>query len=955
MKPCRQMLRQILSPSVASAVAVLCTAVFVAGAPSSARAAGVVGTGTAASCTDAALNMALAGGGSVTFDCGPAPVTIDISTGTGTKTIAADTIIDGGGLTTISGGNRVRVISVNPGVHFIVDKLTIANGSGAVTDNDNGGGGIKNRGTLNVTNSVFTGNVARFGGAILNFNSGTLTVANSTFAGNAASADGVEEAANGGGIDNFGMLTVANSTFAHNGANLGGGISNFGTLTVTNSTFTGNGASDNVAAGGGEGGGIFSNGALTVANSTFTGNIADVFGGGIVEINATAVFRNTIIAANNGANCAGSITDGGHNLDDGTSCGFSAANGSLSNTDPQLDPAGLQNNGGPTQTMALCTRAGVPVGCTAASPAIGAGDQAVCAAPPVNDRDQSGFVRPGAGQTRCSIGAFEADASAPACSGDCQGGGRVSIDELIMGVGIALGTTALDQCQAFDCNGTGRVTVDCLVQAVHNALDGCPATAVGFAAGSCDFKLPDGHDPANVRCGYLTVPEDRSQAHGRTIRLAVAVLKATGAHPVSDPIAMLSGGPGDPYLGYGMRSWTADFAAPLLAKRDLVFFDQRGTGLSEPGLQCPEYTASFSAELTQALTAEQDAATLQTALHACHDRLVSEGVNLAAYTDAATAADLHDLMTTLGYSQWNLRGISNGTRVALTALRDSPQGIRSVVLDSTIPVQANWHADFSADYERALNTLFAGCAADFGCNAAYPGLDQTFFDLVARLNVSPVTVRPIDPATGAPFSVVITGDRLLLGIQQALYDTTLIPLLPAVITATAGGDTTLLTVAAAGIAAPSSLAQGVFRSVLCGEEVPFYTPEIIAAATSGVRAEITKVGLLGITDFDLDVCAYWGSNQPPPLENEAVTSSVPALVLAGEYDPISPPAYGTLAAQTLSHSFYFLFPGQGHGQLFNPLAPTCAIDLVAAFIDDPTQLPDGSCVAALPPPHFLGS
>ena len=128
MKPLRQMLRQTLSPSVASAVAVLCAAVFVAGAPFSAWAAGVVGTGTPDSCTDAALNAALAGGGLVTFDCGPDPVSIDISTGTGTKIIETPTTIDGGGHITISGGHTVRVFSVNNGINFTVENLTIADG-----------------------------------------------------------------------------------------------------------------------------------------------------------------------------------------------------------------------------------------------------------------------------------------------------------------------------------------------------------------------------------------------------------------------------------------------------------------------------------------------------------------------------------------------------------------------------------------------------------------------------------------------------------------------------------------------------------------------------------------------------------------------------------------------------------------------------------------------------------
>ena len=942
----------------------MCAASLAVGAPSTAWAAGVVGTGTAASCTDAALDAALAGGGLVTFDCGPDPVTIDISTGTGTKMIAADTTVDGGGLITLSGGTSAQIFVVPPELHLTLSNVTLANGKAVGLGGTEGGegGAIFNAGMLTLTNSTVMSNSTSGGGAGGGiFNAGSLSVTNSTFDGNSAGG--------GGGIHNEGSLTVTSSTFAGNSGDDGGGIINFGGLTVTNSTFNGNtsefgggiflsgsqsqftySSSDIVSLGGGR--------TLSVTNSTFTGNS----GGAIAANSASApvLLRNTILANNSSpdGNCRLSpgywlITDGGHNLDDGTSCGFSAGNGSLSNTDPQLDPAGLQDNGGPTQTVALCTGVGVPVGCTAVSPAIDAGDETVCAAAPVNNRDQSGFVRPGAGHTQCSIGAFEADASPPVCSGDCEGSGRVTVAELITGVNIALGSATLDQCRAFDCNGNGHVTVDCLVQAVGNALNGCTAS-VRFQPGSCDFKLPDGQDP-NASCGHLTVPEDRGRAHGRTIRLAVAVLRATGEHRVSDPVVMLSGGPGDPALEGMMPKWTADVAAPLQAKRDLVFFDQRGTGRSQPALQCPEYTASVSAELAQPLTAEQDAAKLKSALRACHDRLVSEGVDLSAYTDAATAIDLHDLMKALGYSQWNLRGISNGTRVALTALRDEPDGIRSVVLDSTVPVQANWRADYSKDFERSLNTVFAACATDPGCNAAFPNFEQTFFTLVENLNASPITVQPTDPTTGEPFTVVITGDRLLLGVQQALYDTTLIPLLPLVITAAAGGDTALLTVAAARIAAPSANAQGVFRSDLCFEEIPFSTPDVVAMATDGVRAEIKEAGVIGINNLDDEVCAFWGARQPPALENEPVTSEVPALVLAGEYDPITPPAYGQLAAQTLANSFYFLFPGQGHGQLFNPLAPTCAIDLVAAFLDDPTQRPDGSCVDALPAPHFAGS
>jgi hypothetical protein len=297
-------------------------------------------------------------------------------------------------------------------------------------------------------------------------------------------------------------LTVTNSAFTGN-SGVGGGIGSSGeSLTVvTNSTFTGN--NSNIPPIGG-GGGIGSfGGSLMVTNSTFAGNSGSVdssgdsrTAGGIgVGTEVTSLLRNTIFANNTpGDNCSGVVTDGGHNLDDGTSCGFSAATGSLNGTDPRLDPAGLRDNGGPTHTVALCTAVDVPAGCSAASPAIDAGDQAVCSAAPVNGLDQRGSARPGAGHTNCSIGAYEADitpeatptptatptfAATPtrtptigACSGDCNGNGQVLVDELVTLVSIALGNAPPAACPHGVASGAA-VNVALLVRAVNSALAGC--------------------------------------------------------------------------------------------------------------------------------------------------------------------------------------------------------------------------------------------------------------------------------------------------------------------------------------------------------------------------------------------------------------------------------------------------------------------------------------------------
>jgi hypothetical protein len=250
--------------------------------------------------------------------------------------------IDGGSADiTLSGNNAVRVFVVGNSAKLTLNNLTVANGRA-----DNAGGGILNLGTLEVNNSTISGNRA-----------GTFS----------------------GGIHNVGTLEVNNSTISGNRAGtFSGGIHNVGTLTVNSSTISGNSA-------GTDNGGIgnASAGTLTVNNSTISGNSANNNGGGIGN-GSTATLNNTIVANNEGGNCAGlPVTDDGGNLEwPGNDCGFALS------ADPLLGP--LADNGGPTQTHALQPD----------SPAI---DAAVECPPPATD--QRGVSRPQG--DACDIGSFE--------------------------------------------------------------------------------------------------------------------------------------------------------------------------------------------------------------------------------------------------------------------------------------------------------------------------------------------------------------------------------------------------------------------------------------------------------------------------------------------------------------------------------------------------------------------
>ncbi len=271
---------------------VLTITAFGLGAPS-AFAAGVVGNGTPASCTEAALGNALNGGGLVTFNCGANPKTITL---TFAKQISADTTIDGGNKITLKGSNSYH-FQVFFGRVFNLRNITLKNGAGA------GGGAIQNFGTTRATRVTFTNNRATGGsdgGAI--YNSGTLKIKQSTFKGNQSS--------DGGAIYNSGgTVTIAASVFESNQANVntryGGAIAtDGGTLTIKKTTFTGNLA--------GEGGAVYTQFGSTnvIKSSTFDSNSSNDSGGAIFNLGVMNL-TGAVIKNNTAANTGGGIAHGG--------------------------------------------------------------------------------------------------------------------------------------------------------------------------------------------------------------------------------------------------------------------------------------------------------------------------------------------------------------------------------------------------------------------------------------------------------------------------------------------------------------------------------------------------------------------------------------------------------------------------------------------------------------------
>ncbi len=470
-----------------------------------------------------------------------------------------------------------------------------------------------------------------------------------------------------------------------------------------------------------------------------------------------------------------------------------------------------------------------------------------------------------------------------------------------------------------------------------------------FRSASCPFPLGDGLvEGQNVTCGFVRVPENRSHPDGAQVHLAVAIFKSPNVQHDPFPVIRLEGGPGGPSLQNWAQAVTRANYSTFVFNHDLIFFDQRGTGYSTPSLACPEILQLQYATLDKQMSATDAERTQLQAASTCHDRLVRSGVDLNAFNSLENAADVHDLILALGYKQANLYGVSYGTRLALTTMRLFPSIIRSVVLDSVYPPQKN-RTTLPSAAQRVFTVLFQGCALDAHCNRLYPHLDRVFYQLVTDLNTSPTHFQTTDATTNKSYTVVMAGDDFVFVLFDALYRTQIIPLLPQMIFQVHAHNNTLLSQIYGIVEFDDTFSDGMFYSDECSEDWDFLTPQDITTAMNGITPQI-EPALQDELQQEYDTCQLWHVQQAPAAQKQPVVSTIPTLVLSDEYDPITPPANGQLAAQTLKNSYFFLFPGLGHGAEYNS---SCVDSIISAFDDNPTQKPSDACVANMSEPRFV--
>lgn len=447
------------------------------------------------------------------------------------------------------------------------------------------------------------------------------------------------------------------------------------------------------------------------------------------------------------------------------------------------------------------------------------------------------------------------------------------------------------------------------------------------AAQAAPAKARNCHLPGvedTLRCLKLPVPLDPARP-GQTLQLHVTVAPSLREGARADPLFVLAGGPGE--AGSEVLPLLNTALHRVRATRDIVFIDQRGTGLSGK-LECesgPDDDSVLSDEQIDAM------------LRRC---IAASKAPLSAYTTANAARDIEQVRRALGYGKINLWGGSYGTRLGQAYARAFPENVRALVLDAVAAPDQVIPAG-GRDSQAALDKLFAQCEQDAACNKAFPGLRAEFGGLVAKVDKG-VKVSLSDPRTARPVDITMTGARLLGTVHNMLYAPADARRLPFLVHSAAQGRWQPFVArrnVSADYSAEGSSATLLYLAVVCAEDLPRLTPALAASDA----APLTRDFIARLPGLCRTV------NVPAVPWTEPARIEAPALLLSGALDPVTPPHRAASAARYMTRAQLLTAPNVGHG--VSQLG--CAPRLLRAFLDRPEQKVDGRCLDEIPPPTFL--
>jgi pimeloyl-ACP methyl ester carboxylesterase len=477
----------------------------------------------------------------------------------------------------------------------------------------------------------------------------------------------------------------------------------------------------------------------------------------------------------------------------------------------------------------------------------------------------------------------------------------------------------------------------------------------------CPFKGQIEYEPGEIECSLLQVPENREKPDSRFIELHVVKLNSTWDDEEAekkkkkddeslyelepgkrdDPIVYLTGGPGALVTYYIKR-----FKDHGIRKhRDMYILEQRGIGFSDDF--CPFYSTR-KPEVGNVSTFEEHLAASFSAAVDCATSAAAHGVDLSGYNTFENARDVKALRIALGYDKWNVWGISYGSILGQAYVKTDPEGILAVVLDAIVPLDIRnntWAWQSVTWYDRDLRKLDEICQSQPACAKRYPDLGQRIREATLSVRDKPISVDVKDTENYPTGKAYFFTDVVAFLPFAFMYEQKEYPGLPALIHAWADAvekrDEVLFKAIASTSGGFFDSSQGMTNAILCGDA----DAEVQAIAG---KADIEDFPVLGaaigtVESYERRAEMCYDHNMVPRDEAEysPVETDLPALLIEGDMDPITPPPLAKAILPGFTNATYVEFPYAGHGP---SRSVECAGDMLNAFYDNPTAEPDLSCV-----------
>jgi pimeloyl-ACP methyl ester carboxylesterase len=433
----------------------------------------------------------------------------------------------------------------------------------------------------------------------------------------------------------------------------------------------------------------------------------------------------------------------------------------------------------------------------------------------------------------------------------------------------------------------------------------------------CKVPGAEPNSMENALCGGLKVFENRAAQKGRKIELKIVVYPATGQNKSPDPLFYIAGGPGSSAIEDA--PYVAQDYTKVRESRDLVFLDQRGTGGSH-ALNCTFFNPSDLQSYLEYWNPLEE-------VRKCRDALEKDA-DLRLYTTTIAMDDLDDVRAGLGYDKISITAGSYGTRAAQEYIRRHGAHVRAAILQGISMTGQFMPRDFPQQTERALQGVIDECLQDEACRAAFPNIKLEAKAVLEKLIGGRVEAEVKNPADGKPARVRLSRDLVAESIRYLLYSTGGASRVPLFIHTAAQGNFTPLAEAALYFRREivGSGATGLYLSITCAEDLPWIKPG------EGER-DVEKTFLGGYRlRQQREACALWRQGEIPKDYSQPTRSDVPALILTGQWDPVTPPVYGDMIAKNFPNSLHIVVPSGGHG--FGGLdGLDCLNNLMAQFIE----------------------